>query len=188
MGDLKLTIRDLAILEHRHPNTIRRWIERGLFPHAYQPCEGGGWRIPVSDYTNRQNGNAHSHELEQLLAARLKRQPVRTVPVYSTPQAPSKLNIDDSSWCLELSHFLANPCIYFLVNHLNEVLYIGKSVNPLLRIASHWKHIAGIARVYVHPCASDKLDETEDQFIRKYLPPYNITFPLSGERICQRIA
>lgn len=50
MPEEKLTIKDICRLERCHPNTVRRWIENGCFPHAYQMSQGGGWKIPVSDY------------------------------------------------------------------------------------------------------------------------------------------
>lgn len=53
MDEPKLTIRELAAREHCHPNTVRRWIEQGYFPHAYRMSKGGGWKIPMSDYEQR---------------------------------------------------------------------------------------------------------------------------------------
>jgi hypothetical protein len=42
-----LTVDDLAALFSKHRNTIYRWIEEGLFPHAFQVKDG--WYVPTTD-------------------------------------------------------------------------------------------------------------------------------------------
>ena len=44
-----LTVQDVADLLQTHPETIRRWLRKGLFPNAYQISNRYGWRIPSRD-------------------------------------------------------------------------------------------------------------------------------------------
>ncbi len=47
--DRDLTVHEVAGLIGTHPETIRRWLRKGLFPNAYQISNRYGWRIPKRD-------------------------------------------------------------------------------------------------------------------------------------------
>lgn len=47
--DRDLTVTEAARHFGTHPETIRRWLRKGLFPHAYQISNRYGWRIPTRD-------------------------------------------------------------------------------------------------------------------------------------------
>jgi excisionase family DNA binding protein len=44
-----LTVEEAAARMRTHPETVRRWLRKGLLPHAYKTPTGYGWRIPSSD-------------------------------------------------------------------------------------------------------------------------------------------
>lgn len=63
--------------------------------------------------------------------------------------------------------------IYFIM-HRGKIVYIGKSVNVMNRIATHemitnkeWDHVRVI------PCPIDKLLHYEVRWIKKFKPEYN---------------
>lgn len=61
--------------------------------------------------------------------------------------------------------------VYFLLDGL-EVVYVGKTINNLSRPLSHRdKKYDSINLIY---CPKEKLVETEDFFIQKYKPKYNL--------------
>lgn len=75
--------------------------------------------------------------------------------------------------------------IYALLRH-GVVVYIGQSKCPLIRIATHrnqwgrksvpWITARGLLfdEVHVMPCHPDRIDEVEQELIRRYRPRYNI--------------
>lgn len=57
-----LTVEELAEYFRVHPESVRRWLREGKFPHAYRPSRRAGWRIPREDVeafrVRYQQGNA----------------------------------------------------------------------------------------------------------------------------------
>jgi excisionase family DNA binding protein len=48
-NDKSMTVEEVAEAMRTHPETIRRWLRRGLFPHARKTPSGHSWRIPRAD-------------------------------------------------------------------------------------------------------------------------------------------
>jgi hypothetical protein len=95
------------------------------------------------------------------------------------------LDANDAPQSMLLNPVLAASCIYFLLSKSGEVLYVGQSTNPLMRLGTHIHRIPRIDRVHLRPCQDEELDEMEQRYILKYLPPYNrVTIfgePLDGK-------
>ena len=159
------TVAQVAEYFHRDEKTIRRWIAEGKFPHAYRVSDG--WKI------SREDIRALAHRGRRRPPAQLLR-------------APSVLHEGDVTESIALTPLLLSPSVYFLVDRTDAVLYIGQSTNLLARIAAHLKKIPGVSRIFIKTCPCEALDATEQQFIIKYRPPYNIVLT-TGQRI-ERLA
>ena len=44
-----LTVEEVAATMKVHPESVRRWVRRGLFPNVIKAPAGHGWRIPRDD-------------------------------------------------------------------------------------------------------------------------------------------
>ena len=97
-------------------------------------------------------------------------------------RTPSIFHFPDASESFHITPWLTLPCIYFLVDHADAVLYVGQSTNVLARIASHLKKIPGVSRIFIKSCIREELDGTELHFIKKYRPPHNIVLT-TGQRL-----
>lgn len=145
------TVADLAAIFKKHPATIRQWIADGLFPHVRRI--NGKPAIPASD-----------------VQALMKPRPI----IPRRANVPTLAMDDEDATCfVDLTCTLRSPCIYFLVDDWENVLYVGQSVNLFARVATHLKVIKEAVRAHIKPCATEKLDATEEFFIQKYKPPYN---------------
>ncbi len=49
MDERDLTVHEVAALLKVHPETVRVWLRRRLFPNAYHLPGRAGWRIPRQD-------------------------------------------------------------------------------------------------------------------------------------------
>lgn len=71
----------------------------------------------------------------------------------------------------------AQPGIYFLVKN-HEVVYVGQSISPLMRIGTHgasqWKDFD---QVFMFPVPQDLLNKVEGALIRWLRPPLNSQVP-----------
>ena len=77
-----------------------------------------------------------------------------------------------------LSQFAMPPVsgVYFLINEIEEVVYVGQSINLLARISDHYKDkkkFPHFSKVAVLPVPPDKLFETEGKFIQALKPRLN---------------
>jgi len=63
------------------------------------------------------------------------------------------------------------PTIYFLID-LNEIIYVGQSVNPIRRM-SEQRRIRVFDAVYFLSCLEEDLDELEQLYIDKFKPRDN---------------
>ncbi|QDK81237.1 GIY-YIG nuclease family protein [Spirosoma sp. KCTC 42546] len=79
--------------------------------------------------------------------------------------------------CLDLGQILdgtalfqPHPCIYYLMNANNEVVYIGQAINLHARLLEH--RCAGIdfVRFRYHTCEASDLDRLEQEAIARYKP------------------
>lgn len=79
---------------------------------------------------------------------------------------------------------LMRSAIYALVRR-GEVVYVGQSVSPIARIYGHqqgWsrrlpkRKVKGIVfdEIWIRPCHQFRLDDVEQEFIRKYQPKHNV--------------
>lgn len=69
------------------------------------------------------------------------------------------------------------PAIYFLVR-AGVVVYVGQSVVPRQRIATHSREgTKKFDSAYMRPCSEGDLDELESHFIHLLSPEYNCTLP-----------
>lgn len=71
------------------------------------------------------------------------------------------------------------PCsgVYFLFEG-DEVVYVGQGANPMARINTHLID-KKFDSYYVVPCDEENLNQTEAEYITKYLPKYNKSMPQS---------
>jgi predicted GIY-YIG superfamily endonuclease len=74
----------------------------------------------------------------------------------------------------DISAFLCPPGVYMLV-HNSEVVYVGQSVSPAARIATHIQGDKIFDNAYLVPVPSQQLDEVEGAIIRELKPKYNFT-------------
>ena len=161
MAEVYYTVKEVArIFRLKKLSTVRHWIVSGRFPGARRVKDG--WRIPESGMVRLVE---RSHYLKKV-----------------RPRPRGDGEIFDEVACVEVT-LVREACIYFLLNAQKRVLYIGQSVNALTRIAVHVRRIPDVATVYVRVCLENQLTQLEDQYIRKYLPPYNEAFPIGGGRI-----
>jgi DNA-binding Xre family transcriptional regulator len=94
---------------------------------------------------------------------------------------PSEINLSSLPW-LPLdtkSAFPKNPAIYFAIDSQGTVQYIGRSLNPKNRWASHHKYeqlqaIGGIKIVYLFVDSGELLPEIELALISWFNPPLNV--------------
>jgi excisionase family DNA binding protein len=49
MTDADLTVEEVAAVLKVHPETVRVWIRRRVFPNAYRLPGKAGWRVPQAD-------------------------------------------------------------------------------------------------------------------------------------------
>jgi hypothetical protein len=70
------------------------------------------------------------------------------------------------------------PGVYFLCND-DDVVYVGQSVQPLARVATHITSDkqGKFNRAFIVPCLPEHLTEVENAFIRTMEPPLNSSFP-----------
>lgn len=76
---------------------------------------------------------------------------------------------------LELPQEFVNPkpCIYFLLVN-NIIQYIGQSINIIRRVVNHMSDKGKIFnRVFFIWCEVDRLDQVEQEMIKRYQPPLN---------------
>ncbi len=71
--------------------------------------------------------------------------------------------------------------VYFLLNDINEVLYVGQTTQGMSRVYQH-KQNKKWSRVYIIICEEKDLNRTESFYINKYEPIYN-SAGLCGHRI-----
>jgi excisionase family DNA binding protein len=48
-GTEYLKVEEVADAMDVHPETVRRWVRKGLFPNVIKAPAGQGWRIPRED-------------------------------------------------------------------------------------------------------------------------------------------
>ncbi len=68
---------------------------------------------------------------------------------------------------------IIKPVIYFLCDSTGEIVYVGKSVNGFSRIFEHKRRIP-FSLIVTLDCDSESLTETEEMFIKKVKPRYNV--------------
>ncbi len=93
---------------------------------------------------------------------------------------PSEINLSSLPW-LPLdakSAFPRNPAIYFAIDSQGTVQYIGRSINPKNRWASHHKYqeletIGSIKIVYLFVDSPELLPQIESALILWFNPPLN---------------
>lgn len=75
---------------------------------------------------------------------------------------------------LERSPVCTGPGVYILYNG-EEITYVGKSMNVLVRLASHASKGRAFTAYSVIPCLPDDLDAVETELINRLKPPQNKT-------------
>lgn len=98
---------------------------------------------------------------------------------------PSEINLSSLPWVPldATAGFPAQPGIYFAIDSLNQVQYIGRSANVQGRWKSHHKYsdlaaIGGVRIAYLFVDAPDLLPEIEAALIRWFTPPLNCLWVL----------
>lgn len=80
--------------------------------------------------------------------------------------------IFDEEKAILFNNKYSNSCVYFLV-HNNKVVYVGKTSNGKFRINQH-KEEKTFDKIYIIKCKKNELLETEDYYMMKYKPKYNL--------------
>lgn len=116
----------------------------------------------------------------------IKIQDGKEIPIHLHVQIPEY--VDSEKVPNEIAHLnglsesrcvFPSACIYFLSLE-NKVVYVGQSVNLMLRLFQH-KHTKSFDRVFYLPVPESQLNRIEAEFIRLLKPPLNKVFPSVGE-------
>ncbi len=78
------------------------------------------------------------------------------------------------------------PCIYFLIKD-EEIVYVGKTVDLMMRISSHLKTKDFDSFNYM-VCDKCDLNKLETYYVLKYSPVYNKIIPNTSKFISQQLA
>lgn len=82
--------------------------------------------------------------------------------------------------CLDLGQILdgatlltPHPCIYYLMDASNEIVYVGQSINLQSRLLEH--RVAGLnfTRVRFHTCEASELNRLEQEAVARYKPRFS---------------
>ena len=72
------------------------------------------------------------------------------------------------------------PGIYILLS-LDEIVYVGQSVNVGRRLEEHWNELKkDFNRYFVIRCERENLNKLEAYYILRFRPKYNIAIPKGG--------
>lgn len=80
------------------------------------------------------------------------------------------------------------PGVYFLLN-MDEIVYVGKSVDVARRLEEHWKMEENPKtakdwnRYFVIRCEPEDLSRLEAYYILRFRPRYNIAVPKKGNEL-----
>ncbi|GAB3998846.1 hypothetical protein GCM10028807_47610 [Spirosoma daeguense] len=66
----------------------------------------------------------------------------------------------------------ALPCIYFLMDSQDEIIYIGQSTNLRARLLEHRMAGLNFERVRFHSCEANELDRLEQEALIRYKPRF----------------
>jgi hypothetical protein len=82
------------------------------------------------------------------------------------------------------------PCVYFAIDGLNQIQYIGRSTNPRKRWQGHHRQKqVGDCRIAYMQCDEALLDEVEAVLIDWFAPPLNgAQMPITDKKVKTRIS
>ncbi|GAB4054519.1 GIY-YIG nuclease family protein [Spirosoma litoris] len=79
--------------------------------------------------------------------------------------------------CLDLGQILdsvalltPHPCIYYLLDADNEIIYVGQTVNLQSRLLEHRVSGLNFVRVRFHTCEASDLDRLEQEALSRFKP------------------
>ncbi|GAB3991998.1 hypothetical protein GCM10028807_24030 [Spirosoma daeguense] len=77
--------------------------------------------------------------------------------------------------CLPIGHIIGEknrlttlPCIYFLMDAQNQIVYIGQAINLQSRLLEHRVSGPNFERVRFHTCEANELNRLEQEAIARY--------------------
>ena len=70
-------------------------------------------------------------------------------------------------------HFQNQPCVYYLINTDDKVVYVGQTMNLYSQLLNHRLAGKNFARFTYFPCEEEDLDRLEQEAISQFKPALN---------------
>lgn len=176
---------EAAKIMKRPANLVRKMLIRKQFPNAFRIRRS--YYIPMSDIRDVMTKAGECPPLfdecqgVQKLAHKVEFHPKMPRGMQTRMGLPLAFDACDAKCVVDISLY-TQPCIYFLLNDSWEVVYVGKSVNLMSRIGSHYMSGKQFSRFAIYPSSLEALDDDEIRFIEKYRPPLNLV-GRNGQRL-----
>ncbi|UFH53307.1 GIY-YIG nuclease family protein [Spirosoma sp. KNUC1025] len=69
--------------------------------------------------------------------------------------------------------FHSQPCIYYLINEQDQVIFVGQTINLYAQLLNHKLTGKNFARFSYFPCRQEELNKLEQEAIEQFKPVHN---------------